>query len=428
MQRRINNCPEKPPSADPHSGKVRKICNIQVITPIFGGVEPAINDLVTLVRPSSIRGHLRFAWRATRGAECKTATELRRREGEIWGTTESPSQVIVEVEIMSQGLTYPCAYIPEGKNFPRFKDGHPGYALFPFQGDKKKATPIAKCTSKVSFELKLIYPQSLSKDVEGAVWAWVNFGGIGARVRRGCGALHCSELAPPDASSIKSWYERCLKSFDIVPRERDWPTLPDSLLVRSSSNAMQAWTDVIGILQTFRQGEKVGRNPGKSPNRPGRSRWPEPESIRSATSQRDPKHSRLSEIPNDAFPRADFGLPIVFHFKDYSDPKDTELYPVVNGQVKTRMASPLILRPMVCKNGSVLQMILRLRAQSLDEVVLKKTSKSPTFNKIHDPMLAAYPNSPMGSPAAGRPARAPSGSAVDGFLAFAQEKGFVKVI
>ncbi len=430
LQRKIGECPKRLEELDPHPGSETRIYEIQMITPIFGGgAEAGVNDPAKLVRSSSIRGHLRFWWRATRGAaKCSTVSELRQKEGAIWGTTDNPSKVIVEVVMKSEGVSYPCAHIPAGKNFPRFKDGHPGYALFPFQGSKKDGTPITECTSKASFELKITYPQSLFQDVTAAVWAWTNFGGIGARTRRGCGALYCQELSPPDTHGIESWYRNQLKGFDISPHTRDWPTLPESLLVRSSSNAMQAWAEIVGLMQTFRQGQNVGRNPGKGPNRPGRSRWPEPETIRSATSRWDPKHSRMPGIPNDAFPRAEFGLPIVFHFKDYEDPEDTELYPVVNGEEKTRMASPLILRPMVCRNGAVLQVILRLRTQSVDEVILKKTPKSPKFKKIRDTTLATYPNSPLGSPKAGLPVRSSLGSAVDGFLAFAEENGFIRVI
>jgi CRISPR-associated protein Cmr1 len=177
-------------------------------------------------------------------------------------------------------------------------------------------------------------------------------------------------------------------------------------------------------MQIFRQGQNVGRNPGKAPNRPERSRWPEPETIRSAASRRDPKHFRMPGIPNDAFPRAEFGLPIVFHFKDYNDPEPTELYPVVAGQERTRLASSLILRPMVCRNGEVQQMILCLRASSPDEVVLKKASGNPRFKKIQDPTLSSYPQSPLGSPRPGLPVRSPSGSAIEGFLAFAEENKF----
>ena len=425
MNRNIRDFPGKPINVDHHPNKIKRVYSIHVITPIFsGGVTANENDPITLIRPSSIRGHLRFWWRATRGANCSKIAELRQREGEIWGTTEKPSQVIVEASVTSKGTTYPCAYIPDGKNYALFKEGHPGYALFPFQGNKKEGIPIAKCISNVSFDLKLIYPQSLSDDLQAAMWAWVNFAGIGARTRRGCGALYCQELAPPDASGIASWYKERLESLGIIlAHPKQWPILPDSLLVKSSRNAMQAWNDVVGLMQTFRQGQKVGRNPGKSPNRPGRSRWPEPETIRSATSQRDPKHPRMSGIPDDAFPRAEFGLPIVFHFKDFGDPKDTEIYPIVDGQEKTRMASPLILRPIVCQNGEVQQMILCLKAPSANEVVLKKAPGNPK-KKIRDPMLSAYPHSPLGSPGAGLPARSRFGSAIEGFLAFAEENKF----
>lgn len=426
MPRKIIECKNWPKDVNSHPGSETRSYDIQAITPIFGGgTEAGVNDPVTLVRPSSIRGHLRFWWRATRGANYANIAELRKREGEIWGTADNPSQVIVEVSIKSPGTSYPCAHIPEGKNSAEFKENHPGYALFPFQGNKKDGTPIAECTSKVSFELKLIYPKSFSADVDAAVWAWSSFGGIGARTRRGCGALYCHELSATDASSISSWYGNHLKSFGItLPNIRQWPILPESLLVKSSSNAMQAWNDVMSLMQTFRQGQNVGRNPGTAPKRPGRSRWPEPETIRNETSQREPKHSRMAGIPNDSFPRAELGLPIVFHFKDHNDPKDTEIFPIVNGQEVTRMASPIILRPIVCQNGEVQQMIICLKANSPDEVVLKKASGSPKFKKIRDPMLSAYPQSPLGSPRPGQPARSPSGSAIEGFLAFAEENKF----
>lgn len=423
-------CQNWPENVDPHPGSLTKIYEIQVITPIFGGgAKVGENDPVTLIRPSSIRGHLRFWWRATRGANCSTVSDLRKREGEIWGTVDSPSRVIVQAELRSQGTTYSCAHIPEGKSSARFVASHPAYALFPFQGDERNEIPIAKCTSKVSFELKLIYPQILSRDVEAAVWAWVNFGGIGARVRRGCGALYCPELSPQDASKIGSWYKDNLRKFDIhLPPSRDWPILPDNLLIKDSRGALQAWNDVVGLMQSFRQGQNVGRNPGKASNRPERSRWPEPETIRSATSRRDPKHSRMPRIPDDAFPRAELGLPIVFpivfHFKDHGDPKDTELYPVVDGQEKTRMSSPIILRPIVCRNGEVQQMILCLRAHLPDEVILKKAPGNPKYRKIRDSTLNAYPQSPLGSPGPGLPARSSQGSAIEGFLAFAEENNF----
>lgn len=445
MLRCIEACPEKP-SIKGNPQVIENIYRIQVITPIFGGgIKPGENDPITVIRPSSIRGNLRFFWRFTCGGRFNDISELRKREGEIWGTTEKPSQIILEVKVKSPGKTYPCAYFPEDKNFPRFERNHPPYALFPFQGNKRDGISPSNCTANVSFELKLTYPQGLSTDVEAAVWAWVNFGGIGARTRRGAGALYCKELAPADKNSITddlsaqsqkespgSWYKSWLERFGINPTNfHDWPTLSSSFLVResNSNNVLQDWTEVVGQMQAFRQGQGVGRNPGSGPNRPGRSRWPEPESIRQATSSRSARHSRMPAIPNDAFPRSELGLPIVFHFKDqnFGDPRDTELYPVFHGEEKTRMASPLILRPMMCRNGDILQLILRLNAPFPEEVVLEKAQGSPHFKKIRDPKLASYPNSPLGSPKEGLQARSSSGSALEGFLAYAKENGFVEV-
>ena len=50
---------------------------ISVITPLFGGgAEPGVADLLAPVRASSIRGHLRFWWRACKCANFATADEL----------------------------------------------------------------------------------------------------------------------------------------------------------------------------------------------------------------------------------------------------------------------------------------------------------------------------------------------------------------
>lgn len=68
-----------------------KTYRIEVITPMFGGVFPGETDTVTPVRASSIRGQLRFWWRATIGAKCTDIDDLAKREGAIWGTMEEES-------------------------------------------------------------------------------------------------------------------------------------------------------------------------------------------------------------------------------------------------------------------------------------------------------------------------------------------------
>jgi CRISPR-associated protein Cmr1 len=122
-----------------------------------------------------------------------------------------------------------------------------------------------------------------------------------------------------------------------------------------------------------------------------------------------------------AFPRARLGLPIVFHFKDGQDPKQLELYP--EGEESTRMASPVILRPLaVGKSSMALPMIVRLHAQGPRALKLSDASLGPFSGSqfFFRPDLATYPNSPMAG-------RSRKGSALVAFLALAKEAGFKEV-
>jgi CRISPR-associated protein Cmr1 len=121
----------------------------------------------------------------------------------------------------------------------------------------------------------------------------------------------------------------------------------------------------------------------------------------------------LPNIPDDAFPRASFGLPIVFHFQGQGEPSDTVLYPSnsTNGDVRERMASPLILKPLALANGQAVPLVLQLVTTPLSAVELKQGDRSlalPTTVAIQDGRLARYENSPL--------SHAVSGSAIEAFL------------
>jgi CRISPR-associated protein Cmr1 len=276
-----------------------------------------------------------------------------------------------------------------------------------------------------SFKLTLICHKSLdfAKQVEPALWAWVNFGGLGSRTRRGCGAIVCKSLVPKNLDELIAK----LKTFLQEPNAqvREWPTLAAAFLVGKEQNqSLDAWNEVIDRFRHFRQGVGLGRNPGEKPNRPGRSRWPEPETIRRVTRQRLSRHSRLTDIPDDAFPRAELGLPIVFHFQEQGDPSDTVLYPANDseGKKRERMASPLILKPLALQSGKAVPLILWLKTPALTGVDLRRGDTSlglPPTTMTRDPRLAVYPNSPL--------AGSPNGSAIEAFIAFARAEGFTEV-
>lgn len=248
----------------------------------------------------------------------------------------------------------------------------------------------------------------------------MNLGGLGARTRRGCGALFCKEFAPKDSGDLERWFKNIsLDSHDDV---RDWPTTPNSMWVRmEAEEPIEAWKKAVGLLQRFRQGENVGRNKGGG-GRPGRSRWPEPETIRRVTGRRPSQHARLAHVPDDAFPRAEFGLPIVFHFQGQGEPPDTVLYPssVPDGEV--RMASPLILKPLALANEKAVPLIMRLVTPPLTGVDLRQGNNSlnlPGSTVTRASRLATYRDSPLAS--------SDAGSAIEAFLNYAKTQGFREI-
>lgn len=384
--------PKKTPSeiTKKESGLVTQVRRYKLITPLFGGgVTPGEADPITVVRATEVRGHLRFWWRAARGGQSGgDPTKMKAAEEEIWGSAAQegkpgPSQVSVVVtpdERHRGEADHPFEVIPQRNNparpsiRARRESNVPPYAAFPLQPTQDEAQ-IGMVTrsvlENVQFSLELTYPKAVAAEVEAALWAWETFGGLGARTRRGFGALHCIEAEQivdrektPSAPLILERGELIRQTFQGVVNhvsEGTWP--PDvphltrnieDYQIAFNGEPTAVWGKLVNTLKDFRQ----NRRPGQERNRPGRSYWPEPEAIRRLTGQRKPIHQPLDpEI--DAFPRARFGLPIIFHFKDAgrnpndlnSDPSDATL----QGKGKIdRMASPLILRPLAYGNGQAL--------------------------------------------------------------------------
>ena len=121
--------------------------------------------------------------------------------------------------------------------------------------------------------------------------------------------------------------------------------MSERLFYRSDAEPpVLAWLRVVELFREFRQGE-IGRNQPRPGGRPGRSHFPEPETIRESIrnrGQRGGTHPPLKNVPADAFPRAEFGLPIVFQFQ-HDEVAETVLYPRVGKEQPERMASPLVL-------------------------------------------------------------------------------------
>jgi CRISPR-associated protein Cmr1 len=424
------NCPnEKPKSNGTMAGFFLAEYDIRVITPMFGGgIEARKNDPITLIRVPSIRGQLRFWWRATRGAQLNLK-QLKEQEEVIWGSTKLPSKVTLQVVLLEEGKSAPCAFFPPDKSNQKLYPGYPSYALFPFlQGKKGESEPDISVVD-ILFKLVINYPKEYAQDVLAAIWAWVNFGGLGARTRRGCGSLYCAAFSPnlkdvANNQSFGSWYVNKLQEYSIsltgLKPGIEWAMLPTADGIKflvAPAEPKDAWQTVIRVLQDFRQGNNIGRNQGQQ-NRPGRSRWPEPDSLRRISGRAFHMHKNSITGNRNGFPRAELGLPMIFHFKDKQDPGDSTIQPVG----KERMASPLILKPLACQeNGKVkaLSMICRLQTPDINQVELKtKDNGNNQRFPVRQQAFNLIANSPLNQK--GKQYQ----SALDAFMAFARERGY----
>lgn len=380
----------------------------ELITPMFGGgSETQKHDQVTTVRATSVRGHLRFWWRATQAGRFNNLKAMRDHENKLWGAAstdkqKTPSLVDITIFDVSYGkLVAPFKVVQQERNgrlrtqiLPKEREtGIPAYAAFPLQPtmDEAKKNPdmeLPKALRDVSFKMGLTFPPKYKKEIHEALWAWETFGGIGARTRRGFGALHRAGNSSTIQSQDDIW--DCVEKY-IHPNQSDWsasvPTIsydPEFLLIETMfENVDEAWEYLIGKLKSFRQDRDLKRiqSRGREIELPiGRSKWPEPDAIR--LHNRDVLKNRKWHSPGhkprephiEKYPRSAFGLPIVFKFKDgderNGDPKQTML----EGQSTTRMASPLIMRPYKCKDGYA-AIVLRLDVPTIppDGIALDKT-------------------------------------------------------
>jgi len=332
-----------------------------LVTPLFGGgVEPFHPDPLTTVRASEIKGQLRFWWRALRGGKDRDISKLLEREERIWGgiATENkgvsqvqisvrPKKSGTKVELYREGFKNgkkKVFYIKENAHL-----GHP-YLAFPLHqkektGKGKERNVLHPVRQGVAFELTLRYPKALEEEVQAALWAWETFGGIGARTRRGFGCVVRSGATPPTEKEIrkklKHWIGDNLNWPEGVPHLH-----PDGVFYLFPGS----WKELAEKYQNFRQWRKAKRK-----NRPGRNAWPEPDEIRRITGKHNPRHEPREKNAVHKFPRGQFGLPIVFHFKDAGEPPDTTL----QGKSKDlqRLASPLGFKP-YSLNGPVLVYVL----------------------------------------------------------------------
>lgn len=361
---------DKPPQAEKkENGRISMTRQYELITPLFGGgVKANVVDTDNPIRGTSVRGQLRFWWRAICGGRFDGSLEkMKAAEDEIWGAAGIGSKISVAVIKSEPGKPY---LVPQGQNINVGDPNSPlGYVAFPLRDSG------GKVYEGVSFTLKIDCPKAYRLDLRSALWAWETFGGIGARNRRGFGALHCIDVQlriDDKKTNPKNWIwayssdnakKDILTNLEEFTAKGNFPNFTPCLsrdpnhthTTPAQQDAYPAWLKLINSLKDFRQSRSLKGVGGQM--RPfGRSHWPEPDAIRDLTGQslKSKGHDvPVYNPPIHKFPRAAFGLPIVFEFKDDDqsdpdkDPRKTEL----KGANYERRASRLVLRPLKCTDG-----------------------------------------------------------------------------
>lgn len=168
----------------------------ETITPMFlAGADGFTPEL----RAPSIKGALRFWWRALNGH--MSVPHLKKREAKIFGGSyqENNKQIMLssklKVEILEKNIRiHPYTDLknsefietPRGK-MPVLK--YITYGMYSFKKDEPDRSFITG-----TWKLKLSYPKNEENDIIDTIRVFNNFGGLGSKARNGLGSVFINNL------------------------------------------------------------------------------------------------------------------------------------------------------------------------------------------------------------------------------------------
>ena len=356
---------------------------LEVVTPILGGgTRMRSVDVFDPIRGASIRGQLRFWWRALLDEVPSTLDALVKKEEALFGGvsgSDGPMKSAVRISVGN------VSRVEEDTEDVTWRDPL-FYVLWPAASQRGTGAPAApRLRSGLRFTLRVSAPTVEAPAIKRALKAWVLFGGYGARTRRGLGALTVigddrSRWLPGDATvqAVAAHLGVALgRQHSGVPSDMARLNGASLALGPPSSNAESVLLTAVKWLSEFRQGApasgplhshdpRYARDRGER-QRPSRSNWPEADKVRRLVPGRWSHPARYLDDP--AWPRAGFGLPIQTQWQTngrrpgdrYTEPprfviqwRDRSQQPDRHGapeKLMDRLASPLVIGPMPLANG-----------------------------------------------------------------------------
>lgn len=337
--------------------------DIESLTPLFlGGADPSGEPEL---RPASFRGALRFWFRTLYGGVIGIGdlNLLRKEEAETFGTTENGSPVIVRLR--GNASSQPFSSYDSGVQ----------YLFWSVIGPKRNQgrncfPPNSQFTLTLQTRAGVDGDEPLKRAL-AALWLLTRLGGIGSRARRGAGSLQITQLNHAESAGLM----QCLGLPDFKVRA----TTPDQLRgelatgLRRLRSLIGAQTvdslvnpdfdvlhpdccRVIVMRESWRTWSEALNDIG---TRYKEFRIPHPPDL-------NIRNALLGRGKNfQPVPRAAFGLPIVFHYRDRRVPDGS-----LEGEDHDRRASPLMIRVARLANGKFAVVLTVFKATLLDETYL----------------------------------------------------------
>ena len=338
---------------------------VELLTPQFGGgAEARTPDVKQWLRPASVRGALRFWWRALFGASFPNIHALHAAESAIFGSSAGdnangqPGKLSVVVKALADGRATSWAEyqrrederIKAEKAARRaFISSAQSIAYFPANENKTERLAAAELVSpSVRAELTVCalsavgaQPYQLTdtqwQQVLEALRAFILFGGSGSRTRRSAGAICCASPhdaqalgMPVTADALTAWiskYRQQKYEHDCFLLSRCQAVYMTAEQYDKGERAQEA---LLRMWREFRQQRKHPES-WSGPHNWGRTRWPEADAIRLIAGQYaswenggHPIDHRPVQSNGGKASRAHLGLPIIVKYKDDATAREKE--------------------------------------------------------------------------------------------------------
>jgi CRISPR-associated protein Cmr1 len=175
---------------------------VQVVTPLFSGGTATVFD----VRPSAIKGQLRFWFRAMMGGVLGGDwREVKRLEGKVFGDAEQASKFIIRVNAHH--------FISKEFNFGRKEDSGIHYLGYGFSKTEKTLPKKYISPDDPNSQFNILFSfKDEDEDIKSlciaSLWLLVNFGGLGARTRRGFGGVEVIDVKGSLPSELQTIFKK----------------------------------------------------------------------------------------------------------------------------------------------------------------------------------------------------------------------------